>query len=370
MVGWSFKNIERAGMDREVKDDTGMSDKSFVRPIADEIAKWPSPLEETLFGTAEPAVISQIITRHVLAACGAQAVKVIFYRRGVGAVFGLNLVDRRRVVVKVHRTDLVGETLPARSKVQHHLASRGLPVPRPLAEPTRLANGIATIEEYLDEGELSDSRLPGMIDSFALGLHSFIAVASELVGSVDLPLAWPLGLTEDRLWPTPHDLRFDFSAPGGEWIDDLGRTAREQLAKLDGGEVVITHADWRAEHLRFKGSELATIYDMDSTALSREPYAVGSTAHSFSTNWADATKHSIPSPAESVAFVRAYERARQRQFSIEELAAVEAAYKYILAYSARCEHSDRVLGLFPDKGNNGWRGLLRKATATPLFSQE
>lgn len=348
-----------------------MSDERLIRPIADEIAKWPSRLEETLFGTADPAIISEIINRHALEACGAQARKVIFYRRGVGAVFGLSLVDRRRIVVKVHRIDLVGETLPARSKVQHHLATRGLPVPRPLAEPTRLVNGIATIEEYLDEGELSNSRLPGMIDSFALGLHSFIAVASELVGSVDLPLAWPLGLAEDRLWPpTPHDLRFDFSAPRGDWIDDVARTAREQLDKLDGGEEVITHADWRAEHLRFKGGQLAAIYDMDSTALSREPCAVGSTAHSFSTNWADPTKHSIPSPAESVAFVRAYERARQRQFSIEELAVVEAAYKYILAYSARCEHSDTVLGFFPDKGNNGWRGLLRKATATPLFSQE
>jgi hypothetical protein len=143
-----------------------------------------------------------------------------------------------------------------------------------------------------------------MIDAFARGLHAFISCASACIGVVDLPV-WPaLGLPDDRLWPTPHDLRFDFSAPGGEWIDAIARRAREQLSHATGRQA-ITHSDWRAENLRFQGERLVAIYDWDSTVLSKEPCAVGSPAHAFATNWANPATHHLPTPEQARAFGRA-----------------------------------------------------------------
>lgn len=345
------------------------SEESLGAAIAERLIEWHSPLLIALFGSDDPLQISQIVVAYVWETCDAAVERLIFLRAGVGAVFGLRLSESRSVVVKVHRSDLVGEMMDERWRLQRHLADRGMPVPRPVTEPMPLANGVATMEEYLGVGEAPDARLPGMTEAIATALQRFIAVASELWNSVELPLASSFGLPSNQLWATPHDLRFDFSAPGGEWIDDIARKARQELAANTAGEPAITHNDWRSENLRFRRLTLAAIYDMDSTSKSREPCAVGSAAHSFSTNWGDRLKHLIPTPSDSFKFLRAYEKARGGPFNREELSALESQYRYSIAYSARCEHSDVVLGLSPDR-RGGWRSLLRKVADTPLLDND
>ena len=60
------------------------------------------------------------------------------------------------------------------------------------------------------------------------------------------------------------------------------------------------------------------------------------------------------------AFVADYERARGTPFAPSELDALDAANLAMIAYGARCQHSDQLLR--PDLGDNvaiGWPRLLR-----------
>jgi hypothetical protein len=81
-----------------------------------------------------------------------QPARIEFYRRGVGAVFGVDLSDARRVAIKVHRREIAGDDLDAVQDVQHAVADAGLPAPRPIEAPGALGAGIATVEELLDRG--------------------------------------------------------------------------------------------------------------------------------------------------------------------------------------------------------------------------
>lgn len=86
---------------------------------------------------------------------------------------------------------------------------------------------------------------------------------------------------------------------------------------------------------------------------------VGANASAFTANWAARRVDPFPSSGETDAFVAEYEVARGAAFMPEEVEMADAAYLYRLAYSARCEHSDATLGIFPDLPNRGWRSMLR-----------
>jgi hypothetical protein len=53
---------------------------------------------------------------------------ILFYWRGVGAVFSLHLADGREVVADVHRVGLASKTLQARWRLQQDLDERRQPV--------------------------------------------------------------------------------------------------------------------------------------------------------------------------------------------------------------------------------------------------
>jgi hypothetical protein len=342
-------------------------DGSLARVVGAELAGWRSPLEPALFGNRDPAEISRLIDRFCLASLGSPVVRGLFYRRSVGAVFGVRLDDGRGVVVKVHRPEIAAAGLPGAWLVQRHLAGRGLPCPLPLVRPAPLASGIATADELLDRGVIANAHLPRIRQALALGLREFILAARPLVDEVPLDTAWPFGLPRHRLWPTPHDLRFDFSAPGGEWIDEAAASARARL-RYSAGDVVIGHSDWRVENLRMEGEVVVAIYDWDSVHLAPEPGLIGQIASFFTANWADAAVTPYPTLEESRAFVLDYEGARGVAFTAAERETVDAAHLYALAYSARCQHSDWIRGIFPDMGpGTGWLALLRERVHRPLL---
>jgi Phosphotransferase enzyme family len=335
-----------------------MIDRRAQAIVAASIASWASPLEETLFGTNDPQAILRLLDDFCNSVLGHLLATVTFYRRGVGAVFGVVLGDGRRVVIKVHRPELVGDSLHGIRQVQQHLADLGLPAPRPLGNPIPLGRGLATAEEMLDRGRAGDAHNPGVRRDLVRGLRTFVEAAMPLLGTVRLGLAPPFGLPPGRLWPLPHAFRFDFGLSGAEWIDEPATEARSTLSEPRGA-MVIGHMDWRVENLRFDEG-LAAIFDWDSVARSPEPALVGKTAASFTSSWEDGACDPYPSGEEVSAFVADYELARGLPFTSDERKTADAAYTYSLAYHARCEHSDATLGVFPDMDAvRGWRSLLR-----------
>lgn len=327
--------------------------------VADAISAWASPLEESLLGTTDPAEVVGLLDGFCLSGLGDRLGTLMFYRRGVGAVFGLALRGGRRVVVKVHRLELIPEGLDGIRRVQEHLADLGLPAPRPLGDPIPFGNGIASAEEMVTSGRPLDAHDALVRLVMAAGLRRFVEAATPMVGTVLLPLAHPFDLPPGDLWPPAHDLRFDLLLPGGEWIDEIGAAARTVLEDPS-GPTVIGHTDWRVENLRFDGG-IAAIFDWDSVRLCPEPALVGANATAFTGNWSDGSVDPYPSLEETTAFVAEYVNARGSPFSRDEARTAEAARLYHLAYNARCEHSDVSLGIFPDPDpSRGWRCLLRE----------
>ncbi len=331
--------------------------------IATVIGEWPSALEDVLLGTTDPARIVELLDGFTRGALASELHSVTFYRRGVGAVFGLLLMDNRRVVVKVHRLDLVREGLDGIRTVQRTLAERGFPAPTPIGSPQAMGHGIAAAEEMLNAGEKVNPHDASVRRVLAAGLVQFVEAATPMLGIVQLHLANPFGLPDDQLWPTPHDLRFDFSLPGAEWIDELAKDARSVLDQSASESMVIGHADWRIENVCLERSTVVAIFDWDSVCACPEAVLVGAASVHFTTDWSDSSTDPLPSPDESSAFVNEYEEARGRRFASRDRELVDAAQIYRLAYGARCEHSDSLLGVFPDAdGESGFAALLRSVT--------
>ncbi len=193
------------------------------------------------------------------------------------------------------------------------------------------------------------------------GLQTFIEAATPMLTSVRLPSAPPYNLRRTQLWPTPHDLRFDLTFAGGEWIDERAEVARETLERV-GGAMVVGHADWRVENVRLDRTQIVAIFDWDSVCIAPEAALVGANSANFTADWSDQAVDPYPSPDEMLAFVREYETARGHAFTSDEREVAKAARLYRLAYIARCEHSDTVLDLMPSDPDHSSTALLRSMT--------
>ena len=322
---------------------TGEMEDGVIRR---EMVLWPSELESILFGTEDPDGIEDLIRAHCRNHLGLQLREILFYRRGVGAVFGISVEGGDGIVVKVHRADLVGLRLDGVVLVQRHLATQGLAAPMPLAAPAPLALGIATSEELLDKGEIGNGHDPAVRGTLARGLFEFVEAATPLTSHAQV-LPGHLFSGGDALWPIPHDARFDLSLHGGEWIDEIAAAAKRRLREPSGC-LVVGHEDWRVENLRVDAGRIVAIFDWDSVVLAHEPALIGQNPTGFTADWSDPDSQPYPSLDESAAFIRDYEAARGQPFTREERETADAASLFALAYKARCEHSDSTLGVFPD----------------------
>lgn len=332
----------------------------LAKLVATSVAEVGGQLERALFRSDDPQLVADVLAGHVLMACGAGPAEALIYRTGVGLVAGFELDDGRRVLAKVHRWNVTASRLAAVQRMQSHAAAAGLPAPRPLAPPMELGNGLATVEEYLP-GDRANGRDPPVRRMLAEQLHRFI----EAVGSVrGADVARPLMIrpTGAPLWPEPHALRFDFEATqaGAEWIDRAAASAQLRL-RADISEDVIGHFDWRVENLGFADGRLVAIYDWDSVAAASESVVVGATAAQFCIDWTSGDPDPVPVVDEMRAFAEDYEHARGQRFDRDHRMILDAANLALIAYGARCQHSD--LSLHPELGRSndvGWLRLLRE----------
>jgi hypothetical protein len=194
----------------------------------------------------------------------------------------------------------------------------------------------------------------------AAKLVELVAIARPLADDEAMPRALLSAPPADRLWPRPHSALFDFDATsrGADWIDALGRKAKDRLASA-AGEIVVAHSDWRMSHLHFEdpGLRLVVVYDWDSVSRERETTLLGNVAHMFTADWEDPGRvRQAPTLPEARRFVDAYEEARARSFTAAERRTIGATFAYACAYSARCAHA-----LAPDGPHE--RGAFRELVA-------
>jgi aminoglycoside phosphotransferase (APT) family kinase protein len=155
----------------------------------------------------------------------------------------------------------------------------------------------------------------------------------------------PLRQRDGGLYGDPHSPLFDFDSTGdgAEWIDDLARQA-SMIRQKDTSTPVIAHTDWSARNVRVDEHRLLAVYDWDSLALVTEGTALGQAAMTWSVT-ADPGGTAFPDLHSVLGYIGDYEEARGAPLSTGQRRAAQAAAAYVLAYTARCEHSLAVRGV-------------------------
>jgi Phosphotransferase enzyme family len=343
----------------------GREDAAVVEELAELIAnghdRWMPPVVEAILGTNDPVSVAEALTAAVAAALAVPVVAARFYEPGVGVVAGLELADGRAVVAKLHRATFIPrERLATIARLQADLVAAGVPAPAPLAGPLVLGDGWLTVEEHRD-GASALGYDPDVRRGMATALHNFVDAARPHAGSGCLG-TWLGEPVIDDLWPEPHDLRFDLAgtAAGAEWIDDAARDARATLMATAVPNVV-GHLDWRVQNLAFAGSRVSAIYDWDSVALVPEAALVGSASVIHPVDWRLEQPDPLPTLEQLDGFVADYEAARGAPFDDDEHDVLVGGQRWVTCYGARCQHSDDLLGIFPDVDHSrGWPRLLRE----------
>ena len=295
-------------------------------------------VERLIFGGAGEADVAALVDAHCRRTLGAGVRERLWTRTSVGVVFGLELDDGRRVVLKAHQPRQSLVSLQVVHATQTMLARQGFPCPRPLAEPALLAHGAATVDELVDAGSFADAHRPPVRRAMAAALADLLALTRPLGAPPALRTVWSLW-DGAGLWPpSAHSPIFDFAATatGAGWIDEVARAAK-RAGDADDAEFVV-HTDWSAKHLRFDADlRVTVVYDWD-LRLGTEAQAVGTAAATFTATEQPGVPLA-PSPDEVAAFVDDYAAARASAFSADERRAALAVAAYVLAYTARCEHA-------------------------------
>jgi hypothetical protein len=296
-------------------------------------------VESAIFGSADPPAMAAAVDDFCRRELHASVEQGLFYASSQGTVFGLELDQGQRIVVKVHQPDRTAAFLFAVHDVQRHLLREGFPCPAPILGPSPLGRGLALVDQLMDDGNHEHAHEPAIRREMASALATLVRMARAFVSSPHLPSTPWLLLPTGSLWRTPHNRMFDFeaTAAGAEWIDDIATEALERL-KSPAGEMIVGHTDWSVKDFRFRNATITAIYDWDSLLIEREPVIVGQAATHFTMTWWLPVRVS-PSFDEAQAFVSDYEAARGEIFSVSERRAVEAAGVYSMAYTARCEHA-------------------------------
>ncbi len=315
-----------------------------------------------LAGTTDPADVAALLRAWCEAFLGSPCVAVPWALAGSGLAVAVDLADGRALVVKARPAAQEGRIAESRA-LQLALADADLPVPRPVGPLAPFGPaGIAGAEGRVDGASPIDARAPGASEVMAGLLHRVVQVASGAAPpEVALHEPWGIALPPDELWPDPpHDPAFDLvgTAEGAGWIDAaaVGLRAR-MVAGAAGRPRVVGHVDWRAEHVLVDDAgTVRAVLDWDSLVRAPEEVVVGLAAAGWTITWGPPDPH--PTAAESRAFVAAYEGARGAPFTAAERDLLDAAHGYVVAYGARCEHSDERTGRVPAPAPDGWRRLL------------
>jgi hypothetical protein len=263
---------------------------------------------------------------------GVEPTGVLFRQGHLSQVIGLRLADGSAVVLKLRPAS---ERLSACVLVQRHLWAAGFPCPEPLAGPAPLGTSSATAEALIEGG----SQLPmtgGSARLFAEALARLVALAPRVVSlpSLEPSLPW-VGWDHDQLgtWPEPDDIEADLNAHvGPRWIEDAGVRVRRRLLQPSTLPIVVGHADWESQNLRWINRQLHVVYDWDSIVGQRESTIAGAASAVFTATGAPNTSANVE---QSESFLVAYARARGHPWTEEERELAWAAGLWVRVFNAK-----------------------------------
>lgn len=264
---------------------------------------------------------------------GRVPVQVLFMAVQMSTVIGVRLSDGSRVVVKAREDDgRVASCVAAQSQ----LAERGLPCARPLTAAVRMGALAVHAEEYRDDGDILAEDSPEVGARYG-AVFAQLMIALQGV-SVVPPLPNPRWVrwdhTGDGLWPTIEVLDGQDQRAVPSFVVETALRARRRLltAKLP---LVLGHADFEAQNLRWHGWRVRTVHDWDSLAWQPESALVGAASGVFPRP--PGVPPSLASVESSEAFLASYQHARGRTFSVEETQIAWAASLWPAAHNARWE---------------------------------
>jgi Ser/Thr protein kinase RdoA (MazF antagonist) len=266
---------------------------------------------------------------------GTAIIDVCFRAGRIDAVWGVQLEDRRAVVIKAHRTPVDLDAIRASIDAQRTLVAAGFPCPTPLAGPDRVDGRVLTAETLL-AGAVPDGRDPAARVLLADGLFRHIEILRARPDLIRRAGAGPSWCQyQGGPWPTPHDAMVDFrSTPAGfEWLDAFGRRAADQILHNRGASAVLVgHADWYAGNTAVVDGQLIGTFDWELVA-DTEAVIAGFTAACYASS--PIGGGGLSTPAEVAAFLHDYEDARGEALTARERQAAAAAAAWILAFNAR-----------------------------------
>jgi len=297
-----------------------------------------SGVEAVVIGQLSRDDVDVWVSRALVSLIGEPVQEVLFRSGRIDAVYGLVTGTGAEVLLKVHRppVDVDGRRLVGRA--QHLLAETGFPCARPLAGPAVVEDRVVSVETMLPEGERADGHAPQIRQAVAEGLAQQVTVLAahpDLVTRIGRPPAWCY--YEKGAWDSTHDAVFDFSTtpPEYAWLQRFAQDASEVLRNgRQERELVAAHADWYCGNLRFDGVRLVAAFDWDLFADS-EAVVAGITAGMFSIG--TSVVAGPPTAEDAAGFLRDYEVARGIRFSLEDRTLAEAAVRWSIAYTARCD---------------------------------
>ena len=296
----------------------------------------PSATERAVFGgSVTSEEIHTFLDDYALRQLGSRIAHVRFRAGRIDAVWGVDLVDGRAVVIKTHRPPADLEDLRAAADAQQLLVTAGFPCPTPLSGPDNVDGCVVTAETLLD-GSTPDGRDPSNRQLLADGLARHIQLLQTRPDLVDRAGPGPSWCRyQGGPWPTPHDSLVDFTitTPGYEWLDQFGQRAASQiLTHRDPHAVVVGHADWYAGNTVVTDGRLVGTFDWELVA-DTEAVIAGFTAACYASS--STAGGGLSTPEEVADFLRDYDTVRATPFSAAERRTAAAAAAWICAFNAR-----------------------------------
>ncbi len=293
-------------------------------------------LAGSIIGTSDAREIEDLSRLIATRYLGLREPICFLFEVSVGAVFAFAEADGKRVLAKIQAPGTTLEETNRRIAFQRYLHANDFPFPAALMDPVQIDNLVLIAEAYLETGKPADGHDPHDRRLMAEGLYHIVELSRGFDGLGDFPVN-TLAHAEGDLWPTPHNVLFDFSRPVHDagWIDELATHHWQRLEETE-SQQVIGHMDWSAKHCRVQDDRLVAVHDWDSTARLPEVRVLGGALASFTYT---ETPGALTRPDESelIGFLRDYERARGSRFADNDIDEIASAILYSIAYGARCE---------------------------------